>query len=446
MKRITKELEKEFTKAKQYVYSWLTDGEGDTTYAISDKLSNLNIDYGVNLTSAAEAGISVPETPAAVNFVHGNTKNSYAKTIAAGYLQVEKKVAGEQDLDKEYTFSAPKALNVIGVDAGNIYGGVVITTNCKCTSINYSSASRYENVNAIVAGDRDILIEDVKAKAVYGGGAGYGSVLDGNVSISLVGTNNSITNVFGGGQKGAVVTGDVSIDVSRRDAKGGKIGTIYGGGEDAIVKGDVTITIHGTNAVGIGTVSGSGKGKKSEVMGDRYLVIDGFSGKFTTTIKDFDHITLTSGTAITLTQSQQKSIQSATYEFVIIDRETLNQPNAMLTWNKNIDVGQFYITVADEFASKAHDAFVTTIFSSTYLTQAAFDKAGVKVYDEAGKEITSGYSLEFVADQDNKGNAKKKGGAIVLSSTARTPTSRARTRRTASSRRPTTTSTSAAST
>ena len=415
-KSINKEIwNNQFKGLKRPVYSIDTNGLLDglivEDYEISDKLSNLNFEYGLNLDNYVD-GTPVPSIPETVTFIDGNA-SAYLKTIAAGFTAVEKNTTGTSDVVRVENWNAAPDVSINGVDAGNIYGGIVVTTDCNCKTINFStSTNRYENIEAIVEGPRTITVNTVKAKALYGGGAGYGSVLEGDVTLNIVGTN-TISNVFGGGQKGAVVNGDVNIDISRRDAKSGRIGTVYGGGEDAVVNGDVYITVHGTNAIGVGTVSGSGKGKKSQVNGTRYLIIDGFSGKFSTTIKDFDHITLTSGTAITLTQSQQKSIQSAKYEFVV-DQATLNQPNAMLTWNKNIDVGQFYITVADEFASNADDAFVTTIYSSTYLTQAAFDKAGMKVYDEAGKEITSGYSLEFVADQDNKGNAKKKGGAIVL--------------------------------
>lgn len=403
-KSVDKNVVKNLANKKNY-YSWLKDGEGSTNYLISDNLSSLLFDVGSNTASDAAVNITLDE---------GNT-SSKVKIIAAGYAY-----SGQHKDESDYssTFYAPDSVTIKGVDATAIYGGTFITKKSyynRKLNWTYTGAvnSKYEGTDAIIDGSVNLAIDTVKVSNVYGGGAGFGSTVTGDVNITVRGTN-TISNVYGGGQKGADVNGNVSIEVFRGDLKSGRISNIYGGGTDAgTVYGDVTITIHGTNAAGIGTVSGSGKGNKAKVQGDRYLVIDGFAGKFATTIKDFDRITLTSGTAITLTQSQQKSIQSAQYQFIIDDR-TLTQKDAMLTWNKNIDVGRFYITVADEFASNADDAFVTTIYSSTYLTQAAFDKAGMKVYDEAGKEITSGYSLEFVADLDNKGNAKKKGGSIVL--------------------------------
>lgn len=167
-KSINKEIfNNQFKGVKRPVYSIDNHGLLDNLivedYEISDKLSNLNFEYGLNLDNYVD-GAPVPAIPETITLIDGNA-SAYLKTIAAGFTTVEKNTTGTSDVVRVENWNAAPDVSINGVDAANIYGGIVVTTDCNCKTINFStSTNRYENIEAIVEGPRTITVNTVKAR------------------------------------------------------------------------------------------------------------------------------------------------------------------------------------------------------------------------------------------------------------------------------------------
>ena len=288
---------------------------------------------------------------------------------------------------------------------GAVYGGAIARDiKGKVNKKNDGS------VSAIVNGDSSITLKNVTASKVFGGGAGYGSVLNGNVSIDYYG--GKIGTIYGGGDEGSVVNGDVEISVQGMSS--GRISKIYAGGKNSIVTGNVTVTF-GANPgnyenfvytvskdnVFSGTVYGGGEGKNARVEGTSDLVFNNYSGEFKGSIKDFDSVTISGQSNVTFTKGQDKTMKGAEYIFVINDA-TLGLQSPMLTWNQKVNLSKITVVVETKNAFSG----IVLISSTKFSKPADFNIDSIKVTNEDGETLwKEAYSLNYIAmyEQNEKG-------------------------------------------
>ncbi len=331
--------------------------------------------------------------------ITGSGLNAALKDVAAGATYVTdpnlnhgRWTGATIDVVSETTTMAFSAITV----RGSIYGGAL--------ALNAKGKITTQYIPGVTAtvNNTQVILQNTNAKAVYGGGGGYGSTVEGDTAIRYAGGN--ISSIYGGGYTGSVVEGDVAIDINGSTT--GRIGKIYAGGYNSVVKGNATVTFTNNsgsyNNLTVGSVSGAGYGKVSRVEGSSTLVFNNYSGKFTASIADFDVVQIAGKSSITLTKAQNKNMTGATYEFVITD-DTLGLQGAMLTWNSKVVYSNIIVSV------ETADAFDVTLIQSQKLKLATdFNVNSIKVMNADG-EILSSSAYQLFYDYD-----RKAGGSVSI--------------------------------
>ena len=325
-----------------------------------------------------------------------------AELIGSGINPSVRLVAA--DVNTDVAGSTDITLTNMTVKQG-VYGGVIVSSNADPAKPKISK-KYIDTVTAELTGDTSVTIQNGNYKDVFGGGAGFNSVVTGNTNVNYFGGN--VRNIFGGGSDGAIVEGNANVNIIGSPA-GGKIGKIYGGGKDATVVGNTTVTF-GSDANLItfnGTVYGGGKGKKSIVGGTRTLVFDNYSGDFNASIKDFTNIQLSGSTTVTVNKKLDKSVSGAVYEFILTD-DSLQNVNAMLTLTKKHDAINNVVVTIESQEMVNSGGTVYLIESKFFRAANSFNASDVLVQNSSGQQISEvAYNIIYQFD-------KKEGGSVAI--------------------------------
>ncbi len=159
---------------------------------------------------------------------------------------------------------------------GTIYGGIEAPYGT-----DWTTGERPKKV-----GDVTITLDNVTFKGrtevghtIYGGG--YGSGIDGNVTINVNDSTN-IENIYGGGKaeenRNGIITKDVEINISGDSYINHSVsagGSVSGVGQSAYVEGEATIDISGTTTIGFTIGMGLyNEGDVSVKKGEKIYVSD----------------------------------------------------------------------------------------------------------------------------------------------------------------------------
>lgn len=221
------------------------------------KAENLIVENQVAVAGTTlDAQLDVVEAASKVSVITGSTKPAAEVTASnaviagkAGNASVNQVAAG---INSVVNSSNTITLSAVKV-SGNVYGGALVL------DAKGKIANRGDIGTAVVNGSTTVNLNNViSVKSVFGGGAGYGAVSNGNVSINYNG--GKVSTIYGGGDR-ADVHGDVNINISA--TTGGKISKIYAGGKNSNVYGKATVTFSGNGGLYdnffSGTVYGTGQ-------------------------------------------------------------------------------------------------------------------------------------------------------------------------------------------
>ncbi len=293
----------------------------------------------------------------------------------------------------------------------DIYGGA-LSLDAKGKVNKVGVGAPIASVNEVAIG-----ISGGQVRTVFGGGAGYGSVVD-NVAIEI--ENAQVNQIYGGGADGAVV-GNVAIEIGGGNIveRGSRIGAIYAGGRNATVTGDVAVVFTAGSAAlkFSGTVSGIGAGKDAYVLGESTLSFRDYAGQFAGRIQSFDTVRFIGMSQVGLTKGQDRSLTGADLEFVLTD-DSIGNTGAMLTWDKKFKVGGIVVTIADDgdYAGESTEALlnqggtIALVGSKSFKTVSDFDMRNLRVQNEAGELIADySYDINYIFG--------KKGGEVSITYT-----------------------------
>ena len=311
----------------------------------------------------------------------GSGTNAALKMVAAG---------DNEDVSNAGDYS----VTLTNLRISSVYGGAVATYK------NRLAKKYYEDVSATYAGNTNITIENGRYSKVYGGGGGYGSVVTGDTTVNYDGGN--VSYIYGGGDTGSVVEGNTYINIYGNPA-GGRISRIYGGGYNSTVEGSTNVTFYSDAALirFSGTVDGGGRGRNSIVGDERNLTFADYSGDFKGRIKNFTNIIFQGGTSVTLTKTLDRSLTSATYEFVITD-ETLSNINAMLTVNSKRSLSYLNnIVVSIESEEMLTNGSEVSLIASRYFKyEDSFNADKILVLNDEGEQVSDFiYTINYEYDR-----------------------------------------------
>jgi hypothetical protein len=373
----------------------------------------------------------------AANVVVYTSDVENAEVIGSGMSAALKMVAASVNENiGGVTMAADNVFTLTNVNVrGAVYGGAIASSTPSAgTSKNPKIASKYiEGLHAVVYGNTSVTIENGNYGNVFGGGAGYGSVVTGDSEVNWMG--NSVGTIYGGGDIGSVVEGDANVNIGTLYGNihaiyidshvgsyngyknGGRISNIYGGGKNSTVLGDTNVTFTSDAALinFTGTVYGSGDGKNSIVQGDRNLIFDNYSNDFKATIKDFTHIEFVGATSVVMKKAQNYTIVGATYEFAIND-DSLKNTKAMLVWDMNVRLNNIVVTIgtgSESIEPQMLDmgAEIELISSKYFVKDSSFNSNNVLVLNDEGNKVSDFLYTITYEKYDKK---TKEGGTVTL--------------------------------
>ncbi len=357
-------------------------------------------------------------------------KRSVQWTLDKNGKIVAPKLAKGESFVSEIVINSDNEISIENVAVkGSVYGGAV-ARDIKGKTNKKDDGS----VSAIVNGTSTLNLTNISVSKVFGGGAGYGSVLNGSIvseeipvldgagepvldtegnpvtetishqqAVVINYNSGKVSTLYGGGDEGSVVNGNIDINILGMAE--GKISKIYAGGKNSTVNGDVTITF-GPNGGNVdmsfviddkyifsGVVSGGGDGKNAIVNGRSDLVFSNYSAEFKGTIKDFETVTISGQSNVTFTKGQDKSMKGATYQFVIND-DSVGLTSAMLTWNKKVDFSKIVVSVETR-----QDFSIVLLSSNQLKKEEDFDFVkSITVVNEDGNALYKGsYVINYAA-------------------------------------------------
>lgn len=361
------------------------------------KAENLIVENQVAVAGTTlDAQLDVVEAASKVSVITGSTKPAAEVTASnaviagkAGNASVNQVAAG---INSVVNSSNTITLSAVKV-SGNVYGGALVL------DAKGKIANRGDIGTAVVNGSTTVNLNNViSVKSVFGGGAGYGAVSNGNVSINYNG--GKVSTIYGGGDR-ADVHGDVNINISATTS--GKISKIYAGGKNSNVYGKATVTFSGNGGLYDNFFSGTvyGTGQKGSVTGGSELVFDDYSGKFKGSIQAFDTVTISGSSNVIFTKGQHKTMKGAQYVFVVEQGHT----SPMLTWDQKVQYANITVKVETE------DSVNAVLIQSKYFKKDAdFSTDWITVTNEEGETLSShAYELVYQSAYEWQVNAKGKG-------------------------------------
>ena len=339
------------------------------------KAENLIVENQVAVAGTTlDAQLDVVEAASKVSVITGSTKPAAEVTASnaviagkAGNASVNQVAAG---INSVVNSSNTITLSAVKV-SGNVYGGALVL------DAKGKIANRGDIGTAVVNGSTTVNLNNViSVKSVFGGGAGYGAVSNGDVTINYNG--GKVSTIYGGGDR-ADVHGDVNINISA--TTGGKISKIYAGGKNSNVYGKATVTFSGNGGLYDNFFSGTvyGTGQKGSVTGGSELVFDDYSGKFKGSIQAFDTVTISGSSNVIFTKGQHKTMKGAQYVFVVEQGHT----SPMLTWNQKVQYANITVKVETE------DSVDAVLIQSKYFKKDAdFSTDWITVTNEEGETLS----------------------------------------------------------
>lgn len=361
------------------------------------KAENLIVENQVAVAGTTlDAQLDVVEAASKVSVITGSTKPAAEVTASnaviagkAGNASVNQVAAG---INSVVNSSNTITLSAVKV-SGNVYGGALVL------DAKGKIANRGDIGTAVVNGSTTVNLNNViSVKSVFGGGAGYGAVSNGDVTINYNG--GKVSTIYGGGDR-ADVHGDVNINISA--TTGGKISKIYAGGKNSNVYGKATVTFSGNGGLYDNFFSGTvyGTGQKGSVTGGSELVFDNYSGKFKGSIQAFDTVTISGSSNVIFTKGQHKTMKGAQYVFVVEQGHT----SPMLTWDQKVQYANITVKVETE------DSVDAVLIQSKYFKKDAdFSTDWITVTNEEGETLSShAYELVYQSAYEWQVNAKGKG-------------------------------------
>ena len=360
------------------------------------KAENLIVENQVAVAGTSlDAQLDVVEAASKVTVITGSTKPAAEVTASnatiagrAGNAAVKQVAAGINSVvnsNNTITLSAVKV-------SGNVYGGALVL------DAKGKIANRGDIGSAVVNGSTAINLNNViSVKSVFGGGAGYGAVSNGDVTINYNG--GKVSTIYGGGDR-ADVHGNVNINISA--GTNGKVSKIYAGGKNSDVFGKATVTFSGNGGL-YNNFSGTvyGTGQKGYITGGSELVFDDYSGEFKGSVQAFNTVTISGSSNVIFTKSQHKTMKGAQYVFVVEQGHT----SPMLTWNKKVQYANITVKVATE------DAVDVVLIQSKYFKKDAdFSTDWITVTNDEGETLSKhAYELIYNSAYEWQVNAKGKG-------------------------------------
>ncbi|MEI3038875.1 MAG: hypothetical protein V8T90_07360 [Victivallales bacterium] len=360
------------------------------------KAENLIVENQVAVAGTSlDAQLDVVEAASKVTVITGSTKPAAEVTASnatiagrAGNATVKQVAAGINSVvnsNNTITLSAVKV-------SGNVYGGALVL------DAKGKIANRGDIGSAVVNGSTAINLNNViSVKSVFGGGAGYGAVSNGDVTINYNG--GKVSTIYGGGDR-ADVHGNVNINISA--GTNGKVSKIYAGGKNSNVFGKATVTFSGNGGL-YNNFSGTvyGTGQKGYITGGSELVFDDYSGEFKGSVQAFNTVTISGSSNVIFTKSQHKTMKGAQYVFVVEQ----GHASPMLTWNKKVQYANITVKVATE------DAVDVVLIQSKYFKKDAdFSTDWITVTNDEGETLSKhAYELIYNSAYEWQVNAKGKG-------------------------------------
>lgn len=360
------------------------------------KAENLIVENQVAVAGTSlDAQLDVVEAASKVTVITGSTKPAAEVTASnatiagrAGNAAVKQVAAGINSVvnsNNTITLSAVKV-------SGNVYGGALVL------DAKGKIANRGDIGSAVVNGSTAINLNNViSVKSVFGGGAGYGAVSNGDVTINYNG--GKVSTIYGGGDR-AAVHGNVNINISA--GTNGKVSKIYAGGKNSDVIGKATVTFSGNGGL-YNNFSGTvyGTGQKGSITGGSELVFDDYSGEFKGSVQAFNTVTISGSSNVIFTKGQHKTMKGAQYVFVVEQGHT----SPMLTWNKKVQYANITVKVATE------DAVDVVLIQSKYFKKDAdFSTDWITVTNDEGETLSKhAYELIYNSAYEWQVNAKGKG-------------------------------------
>ena len=360
------------------------------------KAENLIVENQVAVAGTSlDAQLDVVEAASKVTVITGSTKPAAEVTASnatiagrAGNAAVKQVAAGINSVvnsNNTITLSAVKV-------SGNVYGGALVL------DAKGKIANRGDIGSAVVNGSTAINLNNViSVKSVFGGGAGYGAVSNGDVTINYNG--GKVSTIYGGGDR-AAVHGNVNINISA--GTNGKVSKIYAGGKNSDVFGKATVTFSGNGGL-YNNFSGTvyGTGQKGSITGGSELVFDDYSGEFKGSVQAFNTVTISGSSNVIFTKGQHKTMKGAQYVFVVEQGHT----SPMLTWNKKVQYANITVKVATE------DAVDVVLIQSKYFKKDAdFSTDWITVTNDEGEKLSKqAYELVYNSAYEWQVNAKGKG-------------------------------------
>ena len=360
------------------------------------KAENLIVENQVAVAGTSlDAQLDVVEAASKVTVITGSTKPAAEVTASnatiagrAGNAAVKQVAAGINSVvnsNNTITLSAVKV-------SGNVYGGALVL------DAKGKIANRGDIGSAVVNGSTAINLNNViSVKSVFGGGAGYGAVSNGDVTINYNG--GKVSTIYGGGDR-AAVHGNVNINISA--GTNGKVSKIYAGGKNSDVFGKATVTFSGNGGL-YNNFSGTvyGTGQKGYITGGSELVFDDYSGEFKGSVQAFNTVTISGSSNVIFTKGQHKTMKGAQYVFVVEQGHT----SPMLTWNKKVQYANITVKVATE------DAVDVVLIQSKYFKKDAdFSTDWITVTNDEGETLSKhAYELIYNSAYEWQVNAKGKG-------------------------------------
>ena len=360
------------------------------------KAENLIVENQVAVAGTSlDAQLDVVEAASKVTVITGSTKPAAEVTASnatiagrAGNAAVKQVAAGINSVvnsNNTITLSAVKV-------SGNVYGGALVL------DAKGKIANRGDIGSAVVNGSTAINLNNViSVKSVFGGGAGYGAVSNGDVTINYNG--GKVSTIYGGGDR-ADVHGNVNINISA--GTNGKVSKIYAGGKNSNVFGKATVTFSGNGGL-YNNFSGTvyGTGQKGYITGGSELVFDDYSGEFKGSVQAFNTVTISGSSNVIFTKSQHKTMKGAQYVFVVEQ----GHASPMLTWNKKVQYANITVKVATE------DAVDVVLIQSKYFKKDAdFSTDWITVTNDEGETLSKhAYELIYNSAYEWQVNAKGKG-------------------------------------
>ena len=360
------------------------------------KAENLIVENQVAVAGTSlDAQLDVVEAASKVTVITGSTKPAAEVTASnatiagrAGNAAVKQVAAGINSVvnsNNTITLSAVKV-------SGNVYGGALVL------DAKGKIANRGDIGSAVVNGSTAINLNNViSVKSVFGGGAGYGAVSNGDVTINYNG--GKVSTIYGGGDR-ADVHGNVNINISA--GTNGKVSKIYAGGKNSNVFGKATVTFSGNGGL-YNNFSGTvyGTGQKGYITGGSELVFDDYSGEFKGSVQAFNTVTISGSSNVIFTKGQHKTMKGAQYVFVVEQ----GHASPMLTWNKKVQYANITVKVATE------DAVDVVLIQSKYFKKDAdFSTDWITVTNDEGETLSKhAYELIYNSAYEWQVNAKGKG-------------------------------------